>query len=147
MMDARCVETTDVSEIKVEELGKKAIFLNKERLPHRRIKMDGCVKKNETAADFVVVKPDVGTVIIELKGKHVEHAAEQVNATARFLRGIDHQPAKLAGLIVASTYPKANGTVQKQQQKFYREFKGPLHVVTKNYQFDFEKILSAAGPL
>lgn len=147
MINQNCVEVTSVTEIKVEERSKKAIFLNPDRLSHHRIIMDGCVKKNTVAADYVVVRPDVGAIIVELKGKDVEHGVHQVEATAAFLKEIDFKPSTLAALIVSSSYPKASPTVQKSQLHFFRRFKGPLHVVTKNNKYKFEKVLKSDGPL
>ncbi|WP_431322549.1 hypothetical protein [Rhizobium sp. YTU87027] len=140
------MDTTTVSNVKVEERGRKAVFVNPQNTIHHKIQMDGCVIKNSTCADWVVTKQGVGTVIVELKGKHIEHGAKQVEATAVFLRGIGYNMPKLAGLIVGNGYPKANSTLQKFQASFRKSFGGPLHVVTKNDDFVFEKVLSSTGP-
>ncbi|MBB6219990.1 hypothetical protein [Rhizobium leguminosarum] len=146
MFDALCVETVTVSNVKVEEKGRKAIFRNPLNTAHDKIQMDGCVVRNSTAADWVVTKTEVGTIIVELKGKDVEHGAQQVEATARLLKQMEYPVVQLAALIVSTSYPKASSTIQKAQQRFFRNFGGPLHVVTRNDSFDFERVLRADGP-
>jgi hypothetical protein len=104
------------------------------------------VIKNALAADWVVYKPEVGMLIVELKGSAVEHAIKQVEATARYLVANNWVTGKLGGLIVANTYPKAGGAVQKAQASFAKNFHAPLHVVTRNTDYLFEKVLAFDGP-
>jgi len=146
MIDAACLEVLNVSNIKVEEKGRKAVFKNPERKDHSKIRMDGCVVKNSTSADFVVAKTGVGVIIVELKGAHIEHAADQCDATARHLKSLNYPAKPLAGLIVGTGYPKASASIQKKQDAFYKNHKGPLHVVTKNAEYVFERVLAADGP-
>ena len=93
------------------------------------------------AADWVVSKCKVGDVIVELKGKDVEHATKQVVATAKLWKQKGLCQGKLAGLIVCSQYPKASTSVQKKQQAFASEFSGQLHVRTRNREYDLEQLL------
>lgn len=101
---------------------------------------------NETAADYVVTKEKVGDVIVELKGKDIPHAVEQALATAKLY--VDHElrTGKIAALIVAKSYPKFDNAVRKGKEKFAKLYNGPLHVVTKNTEYVFEKVLTQAGP-
>ncbi|MEZ2145936.1 hypothetical protein AAE026_27135 [Bradyrhizobium sp. DN5] len=124
----------------------KAIFLNVERVWFEITKVDGCLCKHALAADFAVTKDQVGTVIVELKGSDVPHAVEQVLASAGFWR--EHQPncASLAGLVVSRQRPRYSTSVQRAQTKFARSHKGPLHVVSSNREYVFEKVLSFKGP-
>ena len=147
MIDASCLEIINVSNIKVEEKGRKAVFKNPERIDHSKIRMDGCVVKNQTAADFVVAKTGVGVVIVELKGGHIEHAADQIDATAKHLKTLGFPIKPLAGLIVGTGYPKSSASILKKQDAFYKNHKGPLHVVTKNCEYVFERVLAPDGPL
>ena len=81
MIPITCIEETSDPKIKLEERGSKVIFLNEVRHPFRKIKVDGCVVQNQTAADWVVSKPPVGDLVLELKGRNVDHAIEQVTTT------------------------------------------------------------------
>jgi len=113
-----CEEETSVARIKVEELGRKATFVNDEGERYRKTRMDGCIVKNRLAADWVVSRENVGDAIIELKGKHVEHAVRQVRATAEFLARGGFREGRLAGLVVCSQFPKASTSVQRAQADF-----------------------------
>lgn len=145
MIPDRCISLSTHSKIKVEENRRKATLLNKGRSEYFVIKVDGCSVVNETAADFIVGNDHSGAVIIELKGKDVDHGATQVLATASLWRKVTNNP-KMAALIVCNQYPKVSTTIQKKKQEFAREYKGPLHVVTANYEFELECLLSFKGP-
>lgn len=133
--------------IVVEERGRKAAFLNPRRLECVVTQFDGCVVTNQPAADKIVTCSIVGDIIVELKGRDVDHAVTQINATARYWHGAGMRVGRVAGLIVARQFPRASTKVQRAQQSFSRQFKGPLHVVTKNYQYTFEQVLAYDGPL
>ena len=92
------------------------------------------------------LKNSTGDVVIELKGKNVEHAVMQVFATAQYWTNNGFVSGKLAGLIVCKRYPRASPSIQRAQDKFSKSFRGPLHIVTKNYEFKFKNVLSFKGP-
>lgn len=130
----------DRSKIKLEENGKSAVFLN----PNRKnglqaIRVDGCVAQQGTRADFVIEFAD-RAVIVELKGRDVEHAASQVMATADHWKFDLQRCGEIAGLIVAARYPKASSTIQIKQDEFRRRYLNPLHVVCRNAEYSFESI-------
>jgi hypothetical protein len=55
--------------------GRTVVFLNPERKPGRRIHMDRCLAPTGAkAADYVLSLHSVVDVIVELKGKNVDHA-------------------------------------------------------------------------
>lgn len=142
----RCTEELSDSYIKCEENGRKAIFENTERASYHRTKVDKCMVDNVLAADFMVTKVDVGDVIVELKGKDVKHGIEQALATAQLYKEHELRTKKIAALIVAKACPSYNSAVRKGKEQFARMFGGPLHVVTKNDTFIFEKVLDFKGP-
>jgi hypothetical protein len=147
MSIAHCQERTSVSKIKVEEHGRKATFLNLERASFIKTRVDGCVIRNAIAADWMVTKDKIGDVIVELKGKDVDHAVKQVHATAEFWQTKKLFVGQIAAIVVAAQYPKVNTAVQRSQNSFANRYKGPLHVVTKNYEYQFYRVLSFKGPL
>jgi hypothetical protein len=144
---SRCTERTNVSKVKVQELGRKAIFKNKNRAIFCKTRVDGCVVKNAIAADWVLSKGNVGQIVIELKGRDVDHAVKQIEATTLLWREKNLVFGKLAGLVVCAQYPRANTMVQRAQDVFSRKFKGPLHIVTRNCEYVFEKVLAFDEPL
>lgn len=141
-----CQEITYVSKVKVEETGRKAIFLNADGVAIVKTRVDGCVIINQLAADWVISQNSIGDIVVELKGKDVEHAAKQIHATADFWSQNGLRIGKIAALIVCKQYPKASTMIQRAQQAFAKRFGGPLHVVTKAYEFRMEHVLSFKGP-
>lgn len=141
-IEADCQERRTDSNIKLSERGRKAIFLN----PHRHelilTTVDGCVMKNELAADFVVEKQNVGAVVVELKGRNVEHAVKQIMATALLWRDRGLITAKFGSLIVCSQFPSVSTSVQKAQADFSKRFKGPLRVVCHKAELSIEAALA-----
>lgn len=139
------VETTD-SKVKVEEGKRKAVFKNGENKKFFKTKVDGGLVNNQVSADFVVTKSDVGSVIVELKGTDVKRGAEQVIATVLIMKECGAKALPVAGLIVCAQYPSIDSGIQRLSASFTRMTKGPLHVVTKNDEFEIEKVLSPSGP-
>lgn len=142
----KCRSATTVSKIKVEELGRKATFQNGPRETFWSTQVDGCLVVNSVAADYVVSKEGVGDVVVELKGKDVRHGTEQIFATASLWTTSKFRMGGIAGLIVARQYPRVSSQVQRAQQRFSRVFRGPLHVVTSNREYEFTRVLSYDGP-
>lgn len=126
----------------MEEKGKSATFLNPLKdeglLP---IKVDGCVVEQGTRADYVI-EDGRSAVVVELKGRHVEQAAKQVFATASQWVGAYDRADRVAGLIIATRYPKASTKIQIEQSNFQKRFLVPLHVVCHNAEFDFDAVFS-----
>lgn len=118
---------------------------NPKRVAHTRITYDGCVIKHSLTADFVIRCPE-GDIVIELKGSDVDHGAQQIIATARHFTKNAASCAKIAGIIIARQYPKITTTIQKAKRAFAREFKGPLHVSTRNGAYDACRVLDFQGP-
>lgn len=148
MTCARCREVLTDSKVKVEENGKKAVFANASRAVFSRVRVDGCLVNGAVSADFLVAKADVGHVIVELKGKDVVHAYEQILATAKSLKACSQRPVRIAGLIVCTEYPRGIArSAQRLRDQFAREFKGPIHVVASNNEYVIEKVLAFNGPL
>jgi hypothetical protein len=142
----KCKEYTTVSRVQVSERCRKATFLNPDNFQYLKVRVDNCIVENATAADWLISKEGIGDVIVELKGRNVEHAVKQINATAELWTGEGLRTGKLAALIVATQYPSANTAIQKAQQAFSKKYNGPLHVVTRNAEYCFECVLSFKGP-
>jgi hypothetical protein len=146
MAASKCTARKRVSKIVVEENKRKATFLNDDRSWFQITQVDGCLCRNEEAADWVIVKEKSGAVVIELKGRDVPHAVRQVLATAKFLRRRDPKNSAIAGLVVCRQRPSYSTSVQRFQTEFARAFRGPLHIVPSNRDYIFEAVLSFKGP-
>lgn len=146
MKPDECREAIAVSKIKLEEKGRKAIFNNLGRETYIKTRVDGCLLVNETASDWVLSKKNIGDVIVELKGRDVDHAVEQVTATADFWKEKGFSNGHMAALIVCAQYPRIDTKIQRATQAFSKKHKAPLHVVSRNSEYLFNDVLRFDGP-
>lgn len=145
MAKACCCETINHSNIKVEDSGGQAVFTNGERDSFTKIRVDGCEITEGPRADWALERGN-DCLIIELKGRDVERAANQIIETAVHWRTLN-PTVNLAGLIVARQYPKATSTMQIKKQRFTRDFGGPLHVLTHSPTLKFDNVFRFSGIL
>lgn len=143
---ADCQERTSVSKIKVEERGRKAIFLNPNGEEYIKTKVDGCLLINQLASDWIVSKATAGDVIVELKGVDVAHGIKQVLATAQYWHLNGHRAGRLAALIVCRQYPKIATVVQRGIAALTKQYQAPLHIVARNAEYSIDHVLSRNGP-
>lgn len=115
---AYCIQTVYDSKPKVEENGRKAVFLNPERAAIKKVRVDGCLIVSDTLrADYIVSKPGAVDVIVELKGKDIYHARDQIVATLSFWRAHPPFSEKIAGLIICSKSPMSSSDLQVMKAK------------------------------
>lgn len=97
---------------------------NPNRLEIRVIQVDNCVIKQGTRCDYLVILPNSLEIYIELKGKDVGHAVEQIEASIKQLT------SSLSGeklCFVASTRcPLTSPQIQKFKKKFKRDYNATL---------------------
>lgn len=140
-----CAANLRHSKIKVEENGKSAVVLNPRRLSYLRIQVDGCLAISGPRADWVIERSRAA-VVIELKGRGIEHGAAQVMATASLWKS-DGRVDRVCGLIVGASPPRARTGIQVRQDAFTKKFRSPLHVVRQNTEYVWEHLFSFKGPL
>jgi hypothetical protein len=113
-----CIQTFRDSKPKVEQNGRKAVFLNPEKVPIKKVRVDGClIVGNTLKADYILCLPNVVDVIVELKGKDIYHARDQIVATLLFWRAHPPFSAKVAGLIICSKSPMSSSDLQVMKAK------------------------------
>ncbi len=120
---SECIEKISHSKVKVTDSGtaRIAILLNPARAQVRRIHMDGCFAPTGTrAADFVVSMPNAVDVIVELKGKNVDHAVDQIESTLTFwCEHAEHEAGQSIGAwIMCTEYPRASTKVARYRESF-----------------------------
>jgi hypothetical protein len=114
--------------------GRSVILLNPKRIAARRIRMDGCLApRGSKAADFVLSLEATVDVIIELKGKNVDHAVLQIDSTLGFWsRHRQHKAGQtVSALIVCKEYPRADRKFKRCQESL-RRHGGILKLTTRN---------------
>lgn len=118
-----CFETVRDSKPKVEENGRKAVFLNPDRAEVRKIRVDGCLITGDgQRADYIISKPGTIDVIVELKGRDIYHARDQILATLLFWREFPPLSSVIAGLIVCSKSPASASELQVLKAKILKKF-------------------------
>lgn len=129
----------EVSKVKVEEHGKSAVFLNPKREKIHVTRVDQGVVENECSADFAVSKIGVDDVIIELKGKEVVRAFEQIIATAKILRSCRKNASPIAGLIVCTRVPATDSKAMRLKNQFTQQHKAMLKICASNREYSFDE--------
>lgn len=142
-----CVKNVSHTKVKVEEKGKKAIFVNTGTEEFKVVSVDGCViPKGETASDYLVVKNKTASVFVELKGKDVNHACDQLFSTKEDPRVQKFIEGKVGFLVVCSKYPRFDTYVARAKQKAAKTYNAGFHVVCNKGEFDIERCAAIDGP-
>jgi hypothetical protein len=136
---ARCIEHLPEGKypkIGVDDpgTGRTVVLLNPDRMAARRIRMDGCLAPpSSMAADYVLSLQTVVDVIVELKGKNVDHAVAQIEATLGFWNYHREYRARqiISAFIVCKEYPRADRKFKRFQENL-RKRGGILRLTTKN---------------
>jgi hypothetical protein len=76
----------------------------------------------------------------------VDRAVDQIIATMKYWCDEGRTNGKLGALVVCTRYPKIDTKIQRAKNKPAKSFKSPLHIVTKNYEFEFANLLNLLGP-
>ena len=143
MIPDNCLAIVDHSNVKVSDArSTRAVFKNPDRSPFHLVKYDGCVVRNVLACDWIVIRPGIGVIVVELKGCDVAHAAEQILATLAFVDQAGIEPRRRAAVVVCTRFPRFDTKVQRLAQQISRKFHAPLHVRTHGRDLVFEDLLS-----
>lgn len=148
MYRKECVTTTRATRVAVSEKGKSAVFLNFEKQPICKVQYDGCHISQQVGCDWLVLKGSDVTILVELKGSDIDRALIQIEATLAALRASDLLSTRMAALIVCasgSVRPAYTSKIQKVQQRLSRDYRTPLHVVTRNREYQFDAVLKHGG--
>lgn len=101
-----CTEESNDSKITVKRDGRRAAFDNADRASIKRVDLDCWIPSADTVkADYIVSKPNVVDVIVELKGKEIAHAVDQIVTTLVKWKKTPPFSSKIGGLIVFTRCP------------------------------------------
>ena len=141
-----CVEMVKHSKVKVEENGKKAVFLNPKRAEFAIHTIDGCLITEGQKCDFAV-EDDAGNIaFVELKGSDVAHACAQLFATIAHEACRELIKKKIGFLIVTGKIPKFDSHVARSKIRAAREFKAGFHVEKNQGEFVINRVVAIDGP-
>ena len=133
-----CTTTRTDSKIKVEAHTRKAVFDNSERSEIKIIDVDCWLAADAgPKADRIVSKPGVVDVVVELKGKDIDHALEQVLATCTKWKDVPPFSKKIGGLIVFSRSPERSAAIDDSKKRFLQTH-GIWLEMNKNNQTEYK---------
>lgn len=133
-----CINTVSVSKIKVEEKGRKVVFLNPDNLTYKRGKIDGCLVTDGIRADYFV-SGEGHIVFIELKGCDVDHAARQLMAAASHANVKPYLEEKICFLILCTRYPRADTTIQRMMELAKKKYKAKFRIMTNQREIEISR--------
>ncbi|TAJ34808.1 hypothetical protein [Bosea sp. (in: a-proteobacteria)] len=131
--------------VKVEENQMVALFKNPERKEYHLYSVDGCVVTEGSRCDYLVSEVGGASVFVELKGKDVAHACEQLHATISNPVIKDLRENKVGFLVVCSKYPRFDSFVARAKTQFAKKYKAGFHVVTKRVEVDIHVVAAIDG--
>lgn len=143
-MSEQCSTSIDDSRIKLSDpRSTSAMFKNEGRARHTKTKIDGCVVKDTTAADWLLKKDSVGAVIVELKGSDVAHALNQIRATVKIVKehNLVRRGDRFGALVVCNCTPKPVLTKIQIAKDELGKQKIKLTVTSSTNEFQIEDLL------
>ncbi|WP_162241549.1 hypothetical protein [Methylobacterium sp. Leaf117] len=132
--------------VKVEENKRKAVFRNPESKEYRITKVDNCVVTEGPRTDYLVSEKGSVSVLVELKGKDVEHACEQLFASADHASVRPLLESRIGFVIVCSKYPRFDTFVAKAKNTAAKRYKSGFHVICDQRELDIIRAVAIDGP-
>ena len=135
-----CLEKVEFPKVVVGPRGRSACFLNPGRSEIVKIDVDCWLgEAGVLRSDFIVCKPEVVDVILELKGKDIEHGIDQIVATAKAWRGCGKASPTTGGLIVFTRSPARSAALDNIRLRMLKQHRIWLEMGKsglKDYTFD-----------
>lgn len=133
-----CLQNVNHKKIRVGENGRNAIFLNPSQETYTIGQIDGCLIDEGVRCDCFVSNSQ-NIALIEFKGCDVDHACQQIFATAshRSIKPHIANKDKLF-LIVCSRFPRYNTDVQRYQSKAKQQYSANLRIVCNKVELKLE---------
>jgi hypothetical protein len=101
-----CTEESTDSKITVKRDARRATFDNADRSKIKRVDVDCWIPSTSAVkADYIVSKPTVVDIIVELKGQDIAHAVAQIVATLVKWKNVQPFSNRIGGLIVFTRCP------------------------------------------
>jgi hypothetical protein len=113
-----CTEWLTHARVTVKAHGRAATFLNPDKAQIRRVDVDCWLRSNATIrSDFIICKAGMVDVVVELKGKDIFHAIDQILATVELWRRTPVCSGKLGALIVFTRSPERSTMLETLRTK------------------------------
>lgn len=121
-------ETTDKLLV-VKERKCKCVFTNPNQRLLTKVNVDGCQITDGIRCDYLILDHCHNEYFVELKGKDLPHAIEQLEATIQQLSDKNNTTRKQA-IIVSSRNPSNDTSVQRAKAIFKKKYNTEL--ISKN---------------
>ncbi len=132
-----CVTESSGQRVTAKENKKTFAVLNPSGKVIRKVKVDGCVVTDASTIRcdylFEIGTPLDAVLYVELKGKNIEHACEQLSSTLK-LFSRRHGRVRRQCYVVASRVPAVSPSTQVLQKKFFKNNK--VNVLFKSRQHE-----------
>ncbi len=110
------VQTENKRSFRIKNSSKKEI---------NEVRVDGCLIKGGKRCDWlyeIECKGVKEVFYVELKGKDLNHALEQILETIKYCdKTQNHNSCKKRAYIVLSRYPKEDSSIQKRKKELYKK--------------------------
>jgi len=127
------VETTDKLLV-LEENKRKCVFSNPGSQVLTKIIVDGCQITEGTRCDFLVFDQQKNEYFVELKGKDIPHAIEQLESTIKQLSS--STGLQKTAIIVSSRHPSNDTSIQRAKMLFKKKYK--VDLISKNIKIEIQ---------
>ncbi len=128
-----CVRKVIDKLLVLEENKRKCLFLNPNRRPLTEVLVDGCQIVEGAKCDYLVIDHCGNEYFVELKGKDLPHAIEQLEKAIVQLSDKKNMGKKYA-IIVASRHPANDTSIQRAKVAFRKKYK--VELISKNILFE-----------
>lgn len=127
-----CTFETTEKILVLEENKRKCIFSNPHNNVLTKVKVDGCQITEGVKCDYLVLDHLENEYFIELKGKDIPHAIEQLESTIKQLSNT--KSIQKTAIIVTSRYPSNDTSMQRAKALFKKKYK--VDLISKNVKME-----------
>ena len=124
-MIKKCNECKEDKIIPAKENKREFIIKNNSKKNINKVKVDDCLIKSGQKCDYlfeIECESLKEIFYVELKGKDLNHALEQILTTIKFCEtNYSHHSYKRKAFVVLSRYPKEDSSIQKRKKEFKRQ--------------------------
>jgi len=121
----KCNECKSSKNITIKENKRVFTLKNSSSKKINLVKVDDCLIKSGQKCDYlfeIECKNLKEIFYVELKGKDLNHALEQILTTIKFCEtNYSHHSYKRKAFVVLSRYPKEDSSIQKRKKEFKRQ--------------------------
>ena len=135
----QCEIITTNQLISLKENRSKIIFENPNRLEVCIVKVDGCATESGPRCDYALtVDAMKEEFYIELKGRDVEHALDQIEATIKAISSDLRKQPKLCFIISTRCPPRSVTKISNRQQVLKKKYNAKLIVKNTPHTYTIE---------